>query len=124
MLLLSGGRCFSGGGLNFDEVPMNCPRCGNPILALARSCSKCRLNYGEALYDKFEFYFGLKDELEKLTKLQNSLYGGIANVSVKIQKYEAVLRRDLVALPATRKKAPANQKTKTLSKASRKRKRR
>jgi hypothetical protein len=37
----------------------------------------------------------LKDEFEKLTKLQNSLYVGIANVSSKIQRYEAVLTREL-----------------------------
>jgi len=77
---------------------MNCPGCGSPIMSLKRSCG-CGYDYGEELYDKFSFYFGLKDELDKLTKLQNSLYAGIANVSQKIQKYEEVLQRDLQSLP-------------------------
>lgn len=79
---------------------MNCPKCRYAIVSLRRSCGGCGYDYGEELYDKFEFYFGLKEELDKLTKLQNSLYAGIANVSLKIQKYEEVLRRDLANAPA------------------------
>ena len=74
---------------------MNCPKCGSVIAGLGRYCTGCGHDFGEELYDKLSFYFGLKDEFEKLTKLQTSLYAGIANVSVKIQKYEEVLRRDL-----------------------------
>jgi hypothetical protein len=73
---------------------MNCPKCGNAIVIPERYCD-CGQDFGEELYDKFSFYFGLKDEFEKLTKLQNSLYVGIANVSSKIQRYEAVLTREL-----------------------------
>lgn len=81
---------------------MNCPGCENPITNLRRSCSRCGYDYGPALYDKFAFYFGMKNELAKLTGLQNSLYAGIANVSQKIQKYETVLCRELASLPAVK----------------------
>jgi len=97
---------------------MNCPGCGSAIITLKRSCG-CGYDYGEELYDKFSFYFGLKDELDKLTKLQNSLYAGIANVSLKIQKYEEVLRRDLAALPSARA-----EKVKKKARKSAKKKRR
>jgi hypothetical protein len=93
---------------------MNCPGCDNPIVNLRRSCSRCGYDYGPALYDKFAFYFGLKNELAKLSDLQNSLYAGIANVSQKIQKYEAVLRRELTSLPAVKgKKTVRKQRRKT-----------
>lgn len=88
---------------------MNCPQCGSAILKLGRHCGSCKYDFGEELFDKLTFYFGLKDEFNRLTKLQNSLYVGIANVSAKIQRYEEVLRRDLerpvVSLKPVRKKA-------------------
>ena len=74
---------------------MNCPACGAAITKLGRYCGSCKYDFGEELFDKFTFYFGLKDEFTQLTKLQNSLYAGIANVAAKIQRYEEVLRNDL-----------------------------
>ena len=74
---------------------MNCPKCKTAIAAPGRFCGKCGHDFGDELHDKFIFYFGLRDEFEKLSRLQNSLYAGIANVSQKVQKYEAVLQRDL-----------------------------
>lgn len=74
---------------------MNCPKCGNAIESLGRFCNKCGQDFGEELYDKFSFYFGLREEFDKLTRLQHSLYSAIANVSAKIKKYEEVLDRDL-----------------------------
>ncbi len=91
---------------------MNCPSCGNKIGYLTRSCPNCGYDYGEALYDKFAFYFGLKNELDKLKTLQNSLYAGIANVSVRIKTYEEVLRRDLSSLPVRVKKAGRKKRKK------------
>ncbi len=89
---------------------MKCPSCGNKITCLTRSCSGCGYDYGEALYDKFAFYFGLKNELDKLKTLQDSLYAGIANVSVRIKTYEEVLRRDLSSIPLTVKKSGPEKK--------------
>ncbi len=91
---------------------MNCPRCGTAIMCLTQSCEGCGYDYGDELYDKFAFYFGLKDELDKLMQLQNSLYAGIANVSQKIQKYEEVLRCDLASAPDVKIKKSAREKRK------------
>ena len=88
---------------------MNCPKCGSDISKLVRYCGSCKYDFGEELFDKFTFYFGLKDEFNRLTKLQNSLYAGIANVSAKIQRYEEVLRRDLERAPVPEK--PARRKS-------------
>ena len=74
---------------------MNCPNCGSAISTPVRGCKTCRLDFGEELYDKFAFYHTWKDELEKLTELQNSLFAAIANVSAKMRRYEDVLNRDL-----------------------------
>ncbi len=74
---------------------MNCPRCRSSIIKPGRYCGSCGHDFGEELEDKFEFYFSLKDELDKLTDMQTSLYSGIANVSSKIQRYEEVLIREL-----------------------------
>jgi hypothetical protein len=74
---------------------MNCPKCEGAITKPERYCGACGHNFGVELHDKFKFYFGLKDELEKLKELQNSLYSGIANVSARMQRYEEVLIRDL-----------------------------
>ncbi len=87
---------------------MNCPMCGTAISKLGRYCESCKYDFGEELFDKFMFYFGLKDELNQLTKLQNSLYAGIANVAARIQRYEEVLRNDLERLKVTKK--PARKK--------------
>jgi len=94
---------------------MNCPKCGTAITRLGRHCGSCKYDFGEELFDKFAFYFGLKDEFDKLTKLQNSLYVGIANVAAKIQRYEEVLRSDLERLavsepPARKKRGKAKKK--------------
>ena len=94
---------------------MNCPKCGNAITALVRRCTTCRTDFGEELYDKLAFYFNWKDELEKLTELQNSLFSAIANVSAKIRRYEDVLKRDLALLtisPARNKAKPVRAKNK------------
>jgi hypothetical protein len=94
---------------------MNCPKCGSAISKLGRYCGSCKYDFGEELFDKLTFYFGLKDELSKLTKLQNTLYVGIANVSAKIQRYEEVLRRDLerpVVSPKPARKKPVPMKKK------------
>jgi hypothetical protein len=88
---------------------MNCPKCGSDISKLGRYCGSCKYDFGEELFDKFTFYFGLKDEFSRLTKLQNSLFVGIANVSAKIQRYEEVLRRDLER--ATVPEKPARKKS-------------
>jgi len=94
---------------------MNCPKCGTAIIKLGRYCGSCKYDFGEELFDKFTFYFGLKDEFNQLTKLQNSLYVGIANVAAKIQRYEEVLRNDLERLdvsekPVRKKSAKAKKK--------------
>lgn len=74
---------------------MLCPKCRSEITAPARRCASCGYDFGEALYEKFLSYFSWKDELERLTELQNSLYAGVANVSAKIQRYKDILTRDL-----------------------------
>ena len=94
---------------------MNCPKCGTAITKLGRYCGSCKYDFGEELFDKLTFYFGLKDEFNQLTKLQNSLYVGIANVAAKIQRYEEVLRNDLERMvisgkPARRKPVKAKKK--------------
>ena len=94
---------------------MNCPKCATAISKLGRYCGACGYDFGEELFDKFTFYFGLKDEFDKLTKLQNSLYAGIANVSAKIQRYEEVLRGDLeraVVSPKPKRKKAVRLKKK------------
>ena len=95
---------------------MNCPKCGSAISKLGKYCGSCKYDFGEELFDKFTFYFGLKDEFNQLTKLQNSLYVGIANVAAKIQRYEEVLRNDLERLKVpekpARKKPPVKAKKK------------
>ena len=94
---------------------MNCPKCGNAITTLVRRCTTCRTDFGKELYDKLAFYYTWKDELEKLTELQNSLFSAIANVSAKIRRYEDVLNRDLSQLkisPAQNRRNPAGAKNK------------
>jgi uncharacterized membrane protein len=76
---------------------MNCPKCDTAIAAPGRFCSKCGHDFGDELHDKFVFYFGLKEEFEKLSRLQNSLNAGISNVSLKVLNYEAILQSDLKA---------------------------
>ena len=96
---------------------MNCPKCGTAITRLGRYCGSCKYDFGEELFDKFTFYFGLKDEFNQLTKLQNSLYVGIANVAAKIQRYEEVLRRDLERAAVSEK--PARKKPSKVKKKKR-----
>jgi hypothetical protein len=93
---------------------MKCPKCGGAITKTERHCGVCRHDFGVELHDKFKFYFGLKDELEKLKELQNSLYSGIANVSARMQRYEEVLIRDLKRMtvsPTSPSPKPARKKT-------------
>ncbi len=94
---------------------MDCPGCGSAITSLVRKCSTCGFDFGKELYDKFSFYYTWKDELGKLTELQNSLFAAVANVKEKIQRYEAVLKRDLEMraaspAPAKRRTTPAKNK--------------
>lgn len=94
---------------------MNCPKCKSAIMKLGRSCGGCGYDFGEELYDKFSFYFSWKDEHERLSELQNSLYAALANVSAKIRRYEEVLKRELEqagASPAPARKKRARTKNK------------
>ena len=45
------------------ETMMNCPKCGNAITKLGRYCGSCKYDFGEELFEKFTFYFGLKGSL-------------------------------------------------------------
>jgi hypothetical protein len=94
---------------------MNCAKCGGDITKLTRRCNTCGFDFGAELYDKFAFYFTWKDELDKLTELQNSLFSAIANVSAKIRRYEEVLKCDLgrmatTPLPKRKRKTSAKNK--------------
>ncbi len=74
---------------------MNCPKCKIAVTKSVRRCTGCDFNFGEDLQDRFSFYFAWKDELKRLNDLQNTLYGGIANVTAKIKRYEGIIERDL-----------------------------
>lgn len=91
---------------------MNCPKCGGALTNPERYCGACGHDFDAEVHDKFKFYFGLKDELEKLKELQNSLYSGIANVSARMQRYEEVLIRDLKRMtPSPPSPKPARRKS-------------
>ena len=74
---------------------MNCPKCTGPVAKLGRYCARCGHDFGEELYERLSFYFGLKDELEQFSQIQNSLSSGLGKISVKLQQYEELLRQDL-----------------------------
>jgi uncharacterized membrane protein len=74
---------------------MNCPKCRHAVTSAGRYCVSCGHDFGEALYTKLSFYFGLKDEFEELGKVQDSFSTGLAKISEKIQNYEAFLEADL-----------------------------
>jgi len=88
---------------------MNCPKCNNAIVSAGSNCNLCGYAYSEELFAKLTVYFGMKNELDRLNKLQDSLYAGIANVTLKIKKYEEVLLRELnkANIPPARRKSKA-----------------
>lgn len=74
---------------------MNCPKCTGPVAKLGRYCARCGHDFGEEIYERLSFYFGLKDEFEQFSQIQNSLSSGLGKLSVKLQQYEEMLRQDL-----------------------------
>ena len=74
---------------------MNCPKCTMAVTKPVRRCTGCGFSFGEELQDRFSFYFSWKEELKRLNELQNTLYGGMANVTAKIKRYEEIIERDL-----------------------------
>src|SRR3990172_1099374 len=74
---------------------MNCPTCRSAITKPGKFCVSCGHDFGDELYGKLSFYFGLKDEFEELGKVQDSFSARLATIFVKIQNYEALLEADL-----------------------------
>ncbi len=91
---------------------MNCSRCAGEISGPGRYCSHCGHDFGKELEDKLRFFFTLKEELAKLTEMQNSLYAAIANVEAKIQRYKQVVKSELskMSVQTASLKASAAQK--------------
>ncbi len=89
---------------------MNCPKCGRAITDAGRYCVSCGYDFGDEFYNKLALYFGLKDDLAQLGKIENSLFSGIERVLSKIGEYEKLLEADLrnaPGSPALGKKMPA-----------------
>lgn len=74
---------------------MNCPKCTGSVTKPGRYCSRCGHDFGEEVHERLSFYFGLKDEFEQFSQIQNSLSSGLGKISVKLQQYEEMLRQDL-----------------------------
>ncbi len=88
---------------------MNCPKCRRAITSVGRYCVSCGHDFGDELFNKLSFYFGLKDEFEELGKVQDSFSAGLGKISAKIRNYEALLEADLKnasSYPSSGKKTP------------------
>lgn len=74
---------------------MNCPKCTTLITKQGRFCAACGNDFGEELYERLEYYFGLKEEFKRVAALQNNLASGLKDLLRRIETYEAILNRDL-----------------------------
>ena len=100
---------------------MNCPKCATPITMSGRYCVSCGNDFGEAFYTRLAFYFDLKDEVEHVGDVQNNLQSAFATLSLKIQRYEAVLDHELAqstsAAPVIQPPAPGLERKPEATKA-------
>jgi uncharacterized membrane protein len=74
---------------------MNCPKCKTPIAKSARFCTGCGHDFGEVLFERINYYFGLKDEFKRVAGLQNELASGLKSLLQQIEIYEQMLSHDL-----------------------------
>lgn len=90
---------------------MNCPKCTTLITKPGRFCAACGNDFGEELYERLEYYFGLKEEFKRVAALQNNLASGLKDLLHRIENYEEMLNRDLagsvVASPEIQPVVPA-----------------
>jgi uncharacterized membrane protein len=91
---------------------MNCPKCTTLIVKQGRFCAQCGNDFGEELFERLEYYFGLKEEFKRVAALQNDLASGLKDLLHRIETYEAMLNRDLAG------SIVASQETKPLASAS------
>jgi len=74
---------------------MNCPKCHTVITKTGKFCTSCGNDFGEALSERLEYYFGLKEEFKRVAALQNNLASGLRGLLERIEMYEKILDRDL-----------------------------
>lgn len=92
---------------------MNCPKCTTLITKPGRFCAACGNDFGEELYERLEYYFGLKEEFKRVAALQNNLASGLKDLLHRIENYEEMLNRDLAgslaASPEIKPVVPASK---------------
>ncbi len=79
---------------------MICPKCSAPIVAAGRYCGACGHDLGEEMSSRLTFYFGLRDDVDRMGKMHNAMTAEFAKVWRRLQEYEVVLRGDLAGAAA------------------------